>query len=226
MSAVAGDVSRTEDCERFIDAAASAYGRIDALVNNVGDPGSPIYRASHEVTRADFDAGIAANLASAFFCSTNAIRHMKAQGGGSIINVFSVVGHLAAERQVVYAISKAAMDHLTRCLAIEYLEDHIRVNTLIIGGAATGAAARSIGELSALYGRAPDAEKLPLSMSATPLDEIIDAVAFLCSDLSRGVTATSIAVDHARAAGAVFSEAMGAALAGNWTRSATTTTPG
>lgn len=218
MTALAGDVSRTEDCERFIDAVVHEHGRIDALVNNVGDPGSPIYQPSETVTRDRFDAGIAANLASAFFCSTRAIPHMKKQGGGSIVNVSSVVGNQAMAQQAVYAISKAAMDHLTRCFAVEYLEDKIRVNSVIIGGAATAAAARSIGELSALHGRAPDPDQLPPSMAATPLDEITDAITLLCSDRSRGITATAVAVDHARSAGAVFSAALSDALAGTWTR--------
>jgi NAD(P)-dependent dehydrogenase (short-subunit alcohol dehydrogenase family) len=143
---------------------------------------------------------------------------MKAQGGGSIVNVSSVVGNQAMENQAVYAISKAALDHLTRCLAVEYLEDHIRVNTVIIGGAPTGGAARTFSEVSAVYGRTPDIATFPPSMATTPLDEITDAISFLCSDLSRGVTATALAVDHARSAGAVFSAALKDALAGKWTR--------
>jgi NAD(P)-dependent dehydrogenase (short-subunit alcohol dehydrogenase family) len=219
MTFVAGDVSRPEDCAKFVEAAVTDHGRIDALVNNVGGPGTPMYISTDSVTPEQFDEGIALNLKSAFFCATEAIRHMKAQGGGSIVNVSSVVGHQAMATQTVYAIGKAALDHLTRCLAVEYLEAGIRVNSLIIGGAATGQSARGLSEVSALFGHAaPTPETLPLAVQATPMEEIVDSIALLCSDLSRGITATAVAVDQGRTAGALFSAALMDALAGKWQR--------
>ena len=66
---------------------------------------------------------------------------------------------------------------------------------------------------------APTAETLPPSVQGTAMDEITDAITFLCSDLSRGVTAAAVAVDQARSAGAIFSAALLDTLAGRWTAS-------
>jgi 2-deoxy-D-gluconate 3-dehydrogenase len=219
MTSVTGDVTVVADCVRFIDDVVAEYGRIDALVNNVGGAGVPTYVPSEEVTPEQFDQGIVLNVKSAFFCSMAAIGHMKRQGGGSIVNISSVVGNQAMAAQSVYGIAKAGLDHLTRCLAVEFLQDGIRVNTVIIGGAMTGQSARTLSEVSASYGLpAPTAETLPLAVQGTPMNEITDAIEFLCSDASRGVTGTAIAVDQARSAGAVFSAALMDALAGRWTR--------
>jgi len=222
---VIGDVTRVHDCLRLVETAVATHGRLDALVNNVGGAavpsvGLPYYLPTTAVTEVQFDASIAQNLKSAFFCAQAAIRQMQAQGdGGSIVNVSSMVGHRAMAEQVVYAISKAALDHLTRCLAVECLSDGIRVNALVIGGAMTGQPAAAIRERSQALGLPmPTADSLPKVVQATPMDEIVDALAFLCSDLSRGVNATAVAVDQARSAGAIFSAALSDALAGKWTR--------
>jgi NAD(P)-dependent dehydrogenase (short-subunit alcohol dehydrogenase family) len=219
MTARAGDVSDPTECARFVDGVVAERGRIDVLINNVGGAGTPAYMPTDAVTPEQFDDGLNRNLKSAFFCATAAIRHMKTQGGGSIVNVSSVVGNQAMATQVVYAIAKAALDHLTRCLAVEFDGDGIRVNTLMIGGAMTSQSQRMLAEVSAAQRRpTPTAETLPPSVQATPMEEITDALAFLCSDQSRGVTATALAVDQARSAGSVFSAALLDALGGRWTR--------
>jgi NAD(P)-dependent dehydrogenase (short-subunit alcohol dehydrogenase family) len=219
MAARAGDVSDPTECARFVDGVVAEHGRIDVLINNVGGPGTPAYIPTDAVTPEHFDDGLNRNLKSAFFCATAAIRHMKTHGGGSIVNVSSVVGNQAMATQVVYAIAKAALDHLTRCLAVEFHGDGIRVNTLVIGGAMTAQSQRMLAEVSAAQGRpTPTAETLPPSVQGTPMDEITDALASLCSDRSRGVTATALAVDQARSAGSVFSAALLDALGGHWTR--------
>ena len=218
MTFVTADVTRPEDCERFIDAAMAEHGRIDALVNNVGGPGELLYVPTEDVTTEQFNDLIALNVTSAFFCSQSAIRHMLVSGTGSIVNVSSVVGSQAMARQAVYAIGKAALDHLTRCLAVEYLDRGIRVNSVIIGGALTKQVARALSEVSeSMGGRAPDPERMPSAVQATPMDQIVAALAFLCGDESLGVTATALAVDRARTAGAVFSAALYDALGGRWT---------
>jgi NAD(P)-dependent dehydrogenase (short-subunit alcohol dehydrogenase family) len=219
MTPVVGDVTQPEDCKRFVETAVSEHGRLDALINNVGGPGVPTYVPFEKVSPEDFDNLVALNLKSAFFCAQAAIPHMRRQGQGSIVNVSSVVGTQAMALQPVYAPAKAALDHLSRCLAIEYLNDGIRVNTLVIGGAMTGQSARALTEMAAaLDTPPPTAETLPASVQGTPMDEIVDALTFLCSDQSRGINAAAITVDQARSAGAVFSAALMDALTGKWTR--------
>jgi 2-deoxy-D-gluconate 3-dehydrogenase len=218
MTFVPGDVRIPSDCSRFIEAVVSAHGRIDALVNNVGGPGARSYPSTLDVDPEEFDDLIALNLRSAFFCSQAAIKAMRQQGRGSIVNVTSVVGNQAMARQVVYAISKAALDHLTRCLAVEFMDDGIRVNSVVIGGAPTRQVAQAFAQISETFAVTPPSpERFPPVLGATSLDEIVDAIAFLCSPASRGVTAAAVAVDRARSAGAVFSAALLDALAGRWT---------
>jgi NAD(P)-dependent dehydrogenase (short-subunit alcohol dehydrogenase family) len=218
MTFVAGDVRDPADGARFIETVLGAHGRIDALVNNVGGPGARSYASTLDVGPDEFDDLLALNVRSAFFCSQAAIRAMQRQGGGAIVNVSSVVGNQAMARQVVYAISKAAVDHLTRCLAVEFIDDDIRVNSVVIGGAPTRQVAQAFAQVSEAFGVAPpQIERIPPILGATSLDEIVDAIVFLCSPASRGVTAAAVTVDRARSAGAVFSAALLDALAGRWT---------
>lgn len=220
-SFVTADVSKPEDCRTLIDAAMAEHGRIDCLINNAGGSNiaGPTYAKSETETPERFAAIVNLNLLGTFFCCTAAIPHMKRQGGGSIVNVSSVVGTQAMAGQALYAAAKAGVNQLTRCLAVEYLNDHIRVNSLIIGGAATKAAATAMSEAMEMFpGSKVTPETMPLSVQATDMDAIIDAMKLLCSDGSRAITAADIAVDEARSAGAVFSDALMAAMAGRWTR--------
>ncbi|MGE0388092.1 MAG: SDR family NAD(P)-dependent oxidoreductase [Gammaproteobacteria bacterium] len=219
-SFVTADVSRPEDCRRLIEATVAEHGRIDGLVNNAGGSGGgDTYTETHLETPERFAQIVHLNLLSAFFCSTAAIPHMQRQGGGSIVNVSSVVGTQAMARQALYASSKAALNQLSRCMAVEYLDDGIRVNSLIIGGAATKAAAKAMTQAKTMFaGAGATPETMPLAVQATEMDAIVDAMLLLCSDASRAITAADIPVDRARSAGAVFSAALMDALAGRWTR--------
>lgn len=220
-SFVTADVSKPEDCRKVVEATVTEHGRIDALVNNAGggQVAGPTYVETEKETPERFTAIVNLNLLSAFFCSTAAIPHMKRQGGGSIVNVSSVVGTRAMAGQALYAVSKAALNQLSRCMAVEYLHDGIRVNNLIIGGAATKAAAMAMEDAKQMFGAAgARPETMPLSVQATEMDAIVDAMLLLASDASRGITAGDIPVDQARSAGAVFSAALMDALAGRWTR--------
>lgn len=220
-SFVTADVSRPEDCRRLIDAAVAEHGRIDCLINNAGgsDIAGPTYARSEDETPERFAAIVNVNLQSTFFCSTAAIPHMKRQGGGSIINVTSVVGTQAMAGQVIYAAAKAGVNQMSRGLAVEYLHDHIRVNALVIGGAPTRGAGAAMADAAQMVGGAKaSVDSMPLSVQATDMDAIVDAMKLLCSDASRAITAAEIPVDSARGAGAVFSEALYAAMAGRWTR--------
>ena len=220
-SFVTADFSKAEDCRKLVDAAIAEHGRIDCLVNNAGGSNiaGPTYAKTETETPERFAAIVNLNLLGTFFCCTAAIPHMKKQGGGSIVNVSSVVGTQAMAGQAIYASAKAAVNQLTRCLAVEYLNDHIRVNSLIIGGAATKASATAMTEAMEMFpGSNVKPETMPLSVQATDMHAIVDAMKLLCSDGSRAITAADIPVDEARSAGAVFSEALMAALAGRWTR--------
>ena len=110
-----------------IDRAVDEFGSLDILVNNAG---GGINAAALDVTEADFDAVWALNTRSTFFLSQHAARHMIASGGGSIVNIASQAGLVALPGEASYCTAKAAVVHLTRCLAVEWGEYGIRVNAV------------------------------------------------------------------------------------------------
>jgi NAD(P)-dependent dehydrogenase (short-subunit alcohol dehydrogenase family) len=124
---VACDVTRAADVAALVETAVSVYGRLDVMVNNAG-----IYRGgrlAHEFTEEDLDACYAVNVKGTFFGAQEAVKQFLAQGeGGNIINLVSTAGLGGHPNQSVYNTSKGAAANLTRCLAIEYGHEGIRVN--------------------------------------------------------------------------------------------------
>jgi NAD(P)-dependent dehydrogenase (short-subunit alcohol dehydrogenase family) len=128
---------KTEDCRKAVDVAIDTYGRLDVLINNAGSPGPRPVQPSHLVTEGEWDEVIDTNLKGSFFCSRFAIASMRAAGGGVILNIASINAVQAIARMAAYNASKAALLHLTRSLAIEYGDDNIRVNAVVLGGGKT-----------------------------------------------------------------------------------------
>jgi len=129
---VAGDVSDKAVGQRMVDAALEKFGRVDVLVNNAGIF-SP--KPFLDVEEADLDRYYAINLKGTYFASQAAIPAMQAQGGGSIINIGTVlvdhaIGGFPASAAVA---SKGAVHALTLQLAAEFGTDNIRVNTVAPG---------------------------------------------------------------------------------------------
>ena len=114
-------------CAPAIAAAHKAFGRIDVLVNNVGiGPENMI----ENVTEADFDLHVNINLKGTFFTTQAVGRLMIAQKSGRIINISSQAGSVALPGEAIYCMTKAAINHLTRCLAVEWAPHGINVNSV------------------------------------------------------------------------------------------------
>lgn len=121
------DVARLDQIFRAVDDTASHFGRLDILVNNAGiAPGN----LAEDVTEEDYDLTLAVNLKGTFFASQAAGRIMIRQGGGRIVNVSSQAGFVALPGESVYCTTKAAMVHLTKCLAVEWGKYNITVNAV------------------------------------------------------------------------------------------------
>jgi NAD(P)-dependent dehydrogenase (short-subunit alcohol dehydrogenase family) len=124
---VACDVTKQDQVAHLVKETARLFGGLDVMVNNAG-----IYRAgklAHEFTVEDLDACFDVNVRGTWFGCQEAIKLFLKQGrGGNIINVVSTAGLQGHPNQSVYNISKGAAANLTRCLAIEYGRDKIRVN--------------------------------------------------------------------------------------------------
>lgn len=121
------DVTKLDDVKALVKATIDKYGRLDIMVNNAG-----IYRGgklAHEFTEEDLDACYAVNVKGTFFGAQEAVKQFQKQGtGGNMINIVSTAGLSGHPNQSVYNTSKGAAANLTRCLAIEYGKDNIRVN--------------------------------------------------------------------------------------------------
>ena len=103
------------------------FGRLDILVNNAG---GGWYNLAEDVSEEEFDRTIALNAKSTFFACQAAQRVMRRQMGGCIINMSSQAGFAALPTESVYCLNKAAIAHLTKCLAVEWGKYNIRVNAV------------------------------------------------------------------------------------------------
>jgi NAD(P)-dependent dehydrogenase (short-subunit alcohol dehydrogenase family) len=187
-----------------IDLAAAAFGRLDCLFNNAG-------AVTHQtridkVTRAEFDHEMSALLGSVLFGIKHAIPHLKAAGGGSIINNASTAGHRTGHGPVLYSIAKAGILHLTRVAAIQLASLGIRVNSISPGAIATpifaiGTDLDQDQSMQAMPVIEQELAKIvPLKRAGATAD-IAALALFLAGDESRYLTAQDIALDGGLIAG-------------------------
>jgi NAD(P)-dependent dehydrogenase (short-subunit alcohol dehydrogenase family) len=121
------DVTRPEQIFAAIDAALKHFGKLDILINNAGLGPSNL---AEDVREADFDLTLGVNLKGTFFTSQAAGRIMIRQKRGRIINLSSQAGFVALPTESVYCMTKAAISHLTKCLAVEWGKHNITVNAV------------------------------------------------------------------------------------------------
>jgi meso-butanediol dehydrogenase/(S,S)-butanediol dehydrogenase/diacetyl reductase len=126
---IQGDVSRAEDAKKIIDKAIATYGRIDVLFNNAGivSPGR-IDNTSIE----DWDKTMAVNVRSIYLLSKWAVPYLK-KTRGTIINTSSSVALKGVKDRAAYTASKGAVLSLTRAMAMDYMDDNIRINSISPG---------------------------------------------------------------------------------------------
>ncbi|CAN5405275.1 SDR family oxidoreductase [soil metagenome] len=125
--AVTIDLLDLAQARAAIAEAHKAMGRIDILVNNVGLGPENL---AENVTEADFDLTLDVNLKGTFFVTQAVAKLMKKDGGGRIINISSQAGSVVLKGESIYCMSKAAINHLTRCLAVEWASGGINVNSV------------------------------------------------------------------------------------------------
>lgn len=187
--AIKADIADCESLENVVAEAVERMGRLDVLVNNAA-AGSEL-RRSEEVTPQEFDDLVRVNLKGTFFLTTSAARRMIDSGGGSIVNISSIVARVASPRAAVYGAMKAGVESLTRTLAVEWARYGVRVNAVAPGYVATDLTATShMSEELLSYVRAGT----PMRRMADP-DEIVGAVVYLASNASSFQTGSTIVVD-------------------------------
>ncbi len=187
------DVSDEKEVERTFSEINDKYGKIDILVNNAGIPGPP--KETHELTAEEFDKVIDINLRGVFFCTKHVLGYMKQAGGGSIVNMSSMLGLIGGEDPAYHA-SKGGVRLMTKSDATTYGPYNIRVNSVHPGYILTplfrGIAARSPKGADAFMKEMADA--IPLKRLGTP-EDIARCILFIASDESSYITGTEFILD-------------------------------
>lgn len=192
------DVTKEKEIVALIECAQKHFGRVDCLFNNAGMATSGF--GVEEITEQQFDYDSKLLVGSVIFGVKHAVALMRAQGSGSIINNASIAGIWSGFGPLVYSGSKAAVIHLTRCLAMELAKDHIRVNAISPGVIETPIFGRVLGfgeertQKTVSDVGAVLANYVPLGRVGTPLD-IANAALYLASEESSLVTGHNLVVD-------------------------------
>ena len=191
-TAVVGDVSDSAFCDAAVARAVADHGRLDILVNAAGT----IVRADADGTSdADWARVLSVNVGGTFYLCRAAIRQMRLQGRGAIVNFGSIWGEVGGRGHVAYCASKGAIHQLTRALALDHARDGIRVNGVCPGEVDTPMLRSQRAEAVTDAQLAELAERtVPMGRLAHP-DEIARVVLFLASEGASYMTGALVPVD-------------------------------
>lgn len=209
-SFVQADATSEADWERVMRLTLDRHGRLDVLFNNAGGPAPT--GSIESVPVEGFDAAMALLVRSVMLGMKHAAPLMKRQRAGSIINNGSVAAHLAGySSSMIYGAAKAAVVHLTRCVAMELGEHGVRVNSVSPGSIATGILAKALGvkdpsRADGMAGKLKTAfaTAQPIPRAGIP-DDIAQCACWLASDRSSFVNGEDIIVDGGQIRGRFYS---------------------
>jgi NAD(P)-dependent dehydrogenase (short-subunit alcohol dehydrogenase family) len=182
------DIGDVDKVQAMVRETNSRFGRLDILINAAA---INFRRPTETFTVDDWDRLMAVNLKGAFFTCQEAVRVMKKQGKGKIINVGSIVFEIAIPNIMLYSISKGGIRQMTRSLAIEFAKDNINVNAIAPGRFWTKMT-DAFFSVPELYDSAVSV--IPMGRPGTPSD-LAGATVFLASDASNYITGQTIVID-------------------------------
>jgi NAD(P)-dependent dehydrogenase (short-subunit alcohol dehydrogenase family) len=201
IASLHADVAKADEVAQFFSAALNHLGGLDVLVNNAGiaGPTAPVEDVSIE----DWNRTIAVDLSGMFYCTRLAVPHLKAAGGGSIVNLSSIAGRLGYPLRSHYAAAKWGVIGFTKSLSIELGPSNIRVNALLPGAVEGERVHQVIKARAAARGVSFDEAMAqfvaPISLRRmVSAQEIADMALFLATPAGRSISGQAISVcgDH------------------------------
>src|SRR5205085_724292 len=186
------DVTRAKDAERAVSETAKKFGKVNVLVNNAG---TLSVSTVDTISEADWDRVITVNLKGPFLMSRAALKEFRMAGGGTIVNIGSVLGLVAMKDRAAYCASKGGVTLLTKAMALDHAHENVRVNCIC----------PSIVETELVKGLFDDSEQgrrlkqsrvgtIPLGRFGKPAD-VAEVAVFLASEESSWLTGTAIPLD-------------------------------
>lgn len=186
------DVASSRDCQMMVEATVQRWGQLNFLCNIAGIVLGGVLDQTQEE---DWDKSINVNLKSIYLASRHSLPYLKKSGGGSIVNMASVAGLMGVKNRAAYSASKGGVIALTKSMAIDYVEDQIRVNSICPGTVDSPSLRKRLESLPDPAGARRDfISRQPMKRFGQP-EEIANAVLFLCSDESSFITGIELIVD-------------------------------
>lgn len=192
------DMTKPDEIEQLIQGTVEEFGAIDILVNNAGIQFvSPV----EEFPTEKWDAILAINLSSSFHTIKHAVPHMRAQGGGRIVNLASAHALVASPYKSAYVAAKHGMAGLTKVIALETAEDQITCNAICPGYVWTPLVEKQIADTAKARGITEEQVKNDVMLKAQPqkafvtTDEVGAMAVYLCSEAAKHVTGTILSID-------------------------------
>ena len=191
--ALRSDVADADSARGLVEAAVTAFGRLDVAFNNAA--GGPLPAPLADIDPAEFDRGIAVNVRGTFLGMKFQIPAMLASGGGAIVNMASIAGLNGTANLAAYVAGKAGIIGLTKVAALDYADQGIRVNVVAPGPILT----------YHLEAAGPEAQRLaglstPMRRTGS-VAEVARTVLWLCSEQSSFITGAVVPIDGGQAAG-------------------------
>jgi NAD(P)-dependent dehydrogenase (short-subunit alcohol dehydrogenase family) len=183
------DVTKLDQINRATEKTVERFGKLDILVNNAG---GGFTNLAIDVPEEEFDATLNINLKATFFAAQAAAKIMMRQGRGRIINMSSQAGYAALPTESVYCASKAAVSHLTKCLAVEWGRFNINVNAVAPTFITTPGTDEALSDPAF---RADVIERIAALHRVGEPVEVSGAVVFLASPAASLITGHTILID-------------------------------
>jgi NAD(P)-dependent dehydrogenase (short-subunit alcohol dehydrogenase family) len=189
------DVTQATAVDAMVRSTVQAFGRLDCAFNNAGISGlgigGPARTATADYPDERWHQVLAVNLTAVWLCMKREIQQMATQGGGAIVNTASVAGLTGLRYASAYVASKHGVVGITKTAALEYAQQHIRVNAVCPGYIETPMTAPGMSDPARL---AQMIAQEPIGRVGSP-DEVAEAVVWLCSDAASFVTGHTMTVD-------------------------------